>query len=116
MASVSLAYFLGPLLGGEISQYIGFSWLMSIIGLANISYAIYLVRSVLFSFQPEVRNFFLYSTLVKAYRNHFEQGYNDKDPTEANNKFFMGLWPSNATLSSNSSYKRFYDSIDKPQH
>lgn len=45
--SVSLAYFLGPLLGGEISQYIGFSWLMSIIGLANIFYGIYLIRTVL---------------------------------------------------------------------
>lgn len=52
--SVSLAYFLGPLLGGEVSQYIGFSWLMSIIGLVNIVYAIYLVRTVLFVYQSEV--------------------------------------------------------------
>lgn len=47
MNSVSIAYFLGPLLGGEISQYIGFSWLMSVIGLANIFYAFYLIRTVL---------------------------------------------------------------------
>lgn len=51
--SVSLAYFLGPLLGGEISQFIGFSWLMSLIGLANICYGIYLMRTVLCLFQPE---------------------------------------------------------------
>lgn len=44
---MSLAYFLGPLLGGEISQYIGFSWLMSVIGFANIFYGIYLIRTVL---------------------------------------------------------------------
>lgn len=52
--SVNMAYFLGPLLGGEISQYIGFSWLMSMIGFANIFYGIYLMRTVMFVFQPEV--------------------------------------------------------------
>ncbi|XP_055300363.1 synaptic vesicular amine transporter [Sitodiplosis mosellana] len=93
--SVSMAYFLGPLLGGEISQYIGFSWLMSVIGLANICYGIYLMRTVLFAFQPE--------------------GYNDRESPEVNNKFFLRLWPSSTTLSSNSSYKRFYDAVDKPQ-
>lgn len=52
--SVSMAYFLGPLLGGEIAQYIGFSSLMSIIGLLNVSYAIYLMLTVLHIFQPKV--------------------------------------------------------------
>lgn len=42
-----MAYFLGPLLGGEIAQYIGFSWLMSLIGLTNIGYAIFLCIPVL---------------------------------------------------------------------
>lgn len=56
MNSVNLAYFLGPLLGGEISQYIGFSWLMSIIGLANIFYGIYLIRTVLCVYHSEVCN------------------------------------------------------------
>lgn len=64
MVSVSMAYFLGPLLGGEISQYIGFSWLMSVIGLANIFYGIYLMRTVLFVSQPEVnKTFFLYKKI-----------------------------------------------------
>lgn len=53
-----MAYFLGPLLGGEISQYIGFSWLMSVIGLVNILYGIYLMRTILFAFQPEVNKNF----------------------------------------------------------
>lgn len=46
-ASVNMAYFLGPLLGGEIAQYIGFSWLMSLIGCANIGYALFLFISVI---------------------------------------------------------------------
>lgn len=44
--SVNLAYFLGPLVGGEIAQYIGFTWLMSLIGISNIVYAIFLFISV----------------------------------------------------------------------
>lgn len=44
--SVSLAYFLGPLVGGEIAQYIGFTWLMSVIGMANIAYALFFLVSV----------------------------------------------------------------------
>lgn len=119
-----MAYFVGPLLGGEISQYIGFKWLMSVIGLANISYGIYLMRTVLFAFQPEVnRTFFpLLSKAEKRARiltittclSVYVQGYSDRESPEANNKFFLRLWPSNTTLSSNSSYKRFYDAVDKP--
>lgn len=44
--SVNLAYFLGPLLGGEIAQYIGFTWLMSVIGFSNVAYAFFLFVSV----------------------------------------------------------------------
>lgn len=134
---MSLAYFLGPLLGGEVSQYIGFSWLMSIIGLANIVYAIYLIRTVLFVYQSEVCFFYLFlfvsiffqkqSFLVKKrlwlFLNHriffvyacSTQGYIASESTEINNRFFLRLWPSNTTLSSASSYKRFYDTMDKPQ-
>lgn len=51
-----MAYFLGPLFGGEVAQYIGFSWLMSLIGCANIGYAIFLFISVfgLISFHVSV--------------------------------------------------------------
>ncbi|XP_068084836.1 synaptic vesicular amine transporter [Anabrus simplex] len=36
--AVSLAYALGPLVGGELVQAIGFPWLMRIVGLLNILY------------------------------------------------------------------------------
>lgn len=49
-----MAYFLGPLLGGEIAQYIGFSSLMSFIGVMNLCYGIYLMFTVLNIFQPKV--------------------------------------------------------------
>lgn len=49
-----MAYFLGPLLGGEIAQYIGFSSLMSFIGVLNLCYGIYLMFTVLNIFQPKV--------------------------------------------------------------
>uniref|UniRef100_A0A0K8VT97 Synaptic vesicular amine transporter n=1 Tax=Bactrocera latifrons TaxID=174628 RepID=A0A0K8VT97_BACLA len=41
--SVSLAYCLAPLLGGELAQTIGFSWLMRIVGFFNICYGPVLV-------------------------------------------------------------------------
>lgn len=121
MNSVSIAYFLGPLLGGEISQYIGFSWLMSVIGLANIFYAFYLIRTVL---RPTVYTndffFLVFEEKVSILNIHFSfvthtQGYTETDTSEANNQFFLRLWSSNTTLSSNSSYKRFYDTMDKAQ-
>lgn len=49
-----MAYFLGPLLGGEIAQYIGFSSLMSFIGVLNLCYGIYLMVTVLHILQPKV--------------------------------------------------------------
>lgn len=52
--SVSMAYCLGPLLGGEIAQYIGFTWLMSLIGLINIIYGIFLMLHVLREYQLQV--------------------------------------------------------------
>lgn len=39
---MSLAYFLGPFVGGEIAQHIGFMWLMLLIGFGNIFYGILL--------------------------------------------------------------------------
>ncbi|XP_014606710.1 PREDICTED: synaptic vesicular amine transporter [Polistes canadensis] len=36
--AVSLAYFLGPIMGGELVREIGFRWVMRIIGVANIIY------------------------------------------------------------------------------
>nr|XP_036224045.1 synaptic vesicular amine transporter [Bactrocera oleae]XP_036224046.1 synaptic vesicular amine transporter [Bactrocera oleae] len=41
--SVSLAYCLAPLLGGELAQTFGFSWLMRIVGFFNICYGPVLV-------------------------------------------------------------------------
>lgn len=75
-----MAYFLGPMLGGEVSQYIGrilnvssfanlncssavhfvhtgFSWLMYTIGTANILYACFLYFFVLGVFLVKVSYF-----------------------------------------------------------
>ncbi|XP_051153133.1 synaptic vesicular amine transporter [Leptopilina boulardi] len=37
-AAVSLAYSLGPIIGGELVRSIGFQWVMRIVGLANLAY------------------------------------------------------------------------------
>lgn len=126
--SVSMAYFLGPLLGGEISQYIGFSWLMSIIGLANIIYGIYLMKTELLVHHSQVRwergliatGKLKMANISKRLFGLFfsplpQQSFSGKDSAEDNNKFYLRLWPSNTTLSSNSSFKRFYDTVDKSQ-
>lgn len=42
--AVSLAYSLGPLLGGEVIHSIGFPWLMRIIGLLNVLYCPLLIE------------------------------------------------------------------------
>lgn len=41
--SVSLAYSLGPIFGGEMAQYFGFYWLMLIVGTLNILYGLTLL-------------------------------------------------------------------------
>lgn len=45
--SVSLAYSLGPIIGGEMAQYMGFNWLMFIIGSINIIYGLLLMSQLL---------------------------------------------------------------------
>lgn len=45
--SVSLAYSLAPIVGGEVTQYIGFRWLMSIVGCIQFIYAIILLSFLL---------------------------------------------------------------------
>lgn len=41
--AVSLAYSIVPMIGGELVDVIGFSWLMRLIGIANIVYAPFLL-------------------------------------------------------------------------
>lgn len=43
-ASVSLAYFLGPVLAGNLVHSLGFPWLMRIVGLLNILYCSLLIE------------------------------------------------------------------------
>lgn len=45
--SVSLAYSLAPIIGGEVTQYIGFRWLMSIVGCFQFIYAVFLLLYLL---------------------------------------------------------------------
>lgn len=90
--SVSIAYFLGPLLGGEVAQYIGFSSLMSLIGVLNIFYGIYLMATVLYIFQ--------------------QHEYNEKRSPTENKPFSLRLWPINSNSVDASNYKRFYDSVE----
>jgi MFS family permease len=44
--AVSLAYSLAPIIGGELAQNIGFSWLMVVIGGANLIYSGYLILTM----------------------------------------------------------------------
>ncbi|KXJ84099.1 hypothetical protein RP20_CCG019189 [Aedes albopictus] len=43
--AVSLAYSLAPILGGELVPWIGFPWLMRLMGLLNLAYGPFLVCS-----------------------------------------------------------------------
>ena len=52
--AVSLAYSVGPMVGGEVAQYVGFEWLMSIIGLMNIIYGLFLYSFVMGLFYLKV--------------------------------------------------------------
>lgn len=51
--SVSLAYCLAPLIGGELAQAIGFAWLMRIVGMFNIIYGPMLVY-LYYKYDPKV--------------------------------------------------------------
>ena len=51
--SVSLAYCLAPLIGGELAQAFGFSWLMRIVGIFNIIYGPILVY-LYYKYDPKV--------------------------------------------------------------
>lgn len=57
--SVSLAYSLGPFIGGETAQYIGFTWLMFVIGACNILYATFLLVQLINASMQVYLNFFL---------------------------------------------------------
>lgn len=58
--SVSLAYFLAPLIGGELAQAIGFDYLMRTIGAFNIIYGSVLLYSYQL-FDPKVKIIHTYS-------------------------------------------------------
>lgn len=51
--SVSLAYCLAPLIGGELAQAFGFAWLMRIVGFFNIIYGPILVY-LYYKYDPKV--------------------------------------------------------------
>lgn len=44
--AVSLAYAMGPLLGGLVAQYVSFGWLMAAVGCANCGYALVLLAAL----------------------------------------------------------------------
>lgn len=54
--SVSLAYCLAPLIGGELAQAFGFAWLMRIVGFFNIIYGPTLVY-LYYKYDPKVINY-----------------------------------------------------------
>lgn len=45
--SVSLAYSLGPIIGGEMAEYMGFGWLMFTVGAVNITYGLLLLANLI---------------------------------------------------------------------
>lgn len=69
--SVSLAYSMGPIFGGEMAQYFGFYWLMVIVGTLNIIYG--LVLLVLFAdwqcnvgFSANSDSVFFFSNFIRS--------------------------------------------------
>ncbi|XP_033324647.2 synaptic vesicular amine transporter [Megalopta genalis] len=77
--AVSLAYSLGPILGGEMVKGIGFQWVMGIVGLMNVAYCpllIYLAleRGKLLRQDDEKRD---YETFQKSVTNY--ERFHDSD-------------------------------------
>ncbi|XP_055852223.1 synaptic vesicular amine transporter [Episyrphus balteatus] len=77
--SVSLAYCLAPLLGGELVQAMGFTWLMRLVGLCNIVYGPLLV--LLYNkynpkFTAEKDNQMLLDTSGNGPGSHYKKLYN----------------------------------------
>lgn len=112
--SVSMAYFLGPLFGGEIAQYIGFSWLMSVIGCANIGYAFFLFVSVFgfVHFQVSVHwrdSSHTHNKCVPFFKQR------NAAANENGDNMYLKLWPPTYSRQ-NSEYQRFYNTMDQQPH
>lgn len=115
--SVSMAYFLGPLFGGEVAQYIGFSWLMSLIGCANIGYAFFLFISVfgLVCLQVSVSHPRRIACVREDCDNKSVQFQHRNEDTARNgDSMYLKLWPPTYSRQ-NSEYQRFYNTMDNPQ-
>lgn len=67
--SVSLAYCLAPLIGGELAQAFGFAWLMRIVGFFNIIYGPILVY-LNYKYDPKVIKRRLYNTIASGFHNN----------------------------------------------
>lgn len=102
--SVSLAYSLGPMLGGAVAQKMGFRWLMFIVGTINIVYGLCLFALM-----------WLSSKKVVAHRNMFE--------LSVNYIYFDQIFSDGTTIhltdksrgsQQQQDYKRFYNTIEIP--
>lgn len=77
--SVSLAYCLAPLLGGELVQAMGFTWLMRIVGLCNIIYGpilVYIYHKHNQKFAIDNGNQMLLDTSGNGPGSHYKKLYN----------------------------------------
>lgn len=78
--SVSLAYCLAPLIGGELAQSFGFAWLMRVVGICNIIYGpilVYLYQKYDPKILREHHNDLLMQTSGRGSR--YKQLYNSMD-------------------------------------
>ncbi|XP_065358519.1 synaptic vesicular amine transporter [Calliphora vicina] len=80
--SVSLAYCLAPLIGGELAQAFGFAWLMRIVGFFNIIYGPTLVY-LYYKYDPKIlrdkQNEMLLSSTGGGHGSKYKQLYNAVD-------------------------------------
>ncbi|KAM7361215.1 putative mushroom body vesicular transporter portabella [Cochliomyia hominivorax] len=80
--SVSLAYCLAPLIGGELAQAFGFAWLMRIVGFFNIIYGPILV-CLYYKYDPKIlrdkQNEMLLSSTGGGHGSKYKQLYNSVD-------------------------------------
>ncbi|KAI8130602.1 Synaptic vesicular amine transporter [Lucilia cuprina] len=80
--SVSLAYCLAPLIGGELAQAFGFAWLMRIVGFFNIIYGPILV-CLYYKYDPKIlrdrQNEMLLSSTGAGHGSKYKQLYNSVD-------------------------------------
>lgn len=106
--SVSLAYSLGPIIGGEMAEYMGFGWLMFTVGAVNITYGLLLLANLI---HGSVKVFVFCLCALSNIESIFIFTQSSTQQRD-----MINLTETTAANVANTSkeYKRFYNTMDMP--